>query len=205
MEIVMKLYYKPGACSLAAHIVLSEAGLSYDLEAVDLKAKTTASGADYLKINPRGAVPALEIDQGVVITQNVAILQYIGDHSNVAAFKPAYGSIGRLRLQEALGFCGDMHVAFAGLFAPNLSETETASVLASINRRMGQWEAMLEDGRAYWLGADFTQADAYASVILGWGIALKVDLTAYPKALALHKRVMARPAAQKARNEEGII
>jgi glutathione S-transferase len=107
---------------LAPHIVLSEAGFSYDLEVVDLKEKKTASGADYLKINPRGAVPAIEVEPGVVITQNAAILQYIGDHSDVAAFKPAYGTIERARLQEALGFCGDLHTAFGGLFAPNLTE-----------------------------------------------------------------------------------
>ena len=201
----MKLFYKPGACSLAAHIVLNEANFTYDLEAVDLKAKTTASGADYLKINPRGAVPAIEVEPGVVITQNAAVLQYIGDHSDVAAFKPAYGTIERARLQEALGFCGDLHVAFGGLFAPNSTDEAKASVIASINRRMGQLEAMLDEDRAYWIGADFTQADAYASVIIGWGLALKVDLTAYPKALALRERVMSRPAAQKALKDEGLI
>ena len=201
----MKLYYKPGACSLAPHIVLSEAGFSYDLEAVDLKEKKTASGADYLKINPRGAVPAIEVEPGVVITQNAAILQYIGDHSDVAAFKPAYGTIERARLQEALGFCGDLHTAFGGLFAPNLTEEAKTTVVASINRRMGQLEAMLSSDHDFWLGADFTQPDAYLSVIIGWGLMLKVDLTAYPKALALRERVMARPAVQKALKEEGLI
>lgn len=201
----MKLYYKPGACSLAPHIVLSEAGFSYDLEAVDLKEKKTASGAYYLKINPRGAVPALETEPGVVITQNAAILQYIGDHSDVAAFKPAYGSIERARLQEALGFCGDLHVAFGGLFAPNQSDDAKATVLAAINRRMGQLEAMLDTNNDFWLGNHFTQADAYLSVIIGWGVVMKVDLTAYPKALALRERVMARPAVQKALKEEGLI
>ncbi len=201
----MKLYYKPGACSLAPHIVLSEAGFSYDLETVDLKEKKTASGADYLKINPRGAVPAIEVEPGLVITQNAAILQYIGDHSDVAAFKPAYGTIERARLQEALGFCGDLHVAFGGLFAPDLSDDAKLKVIASITRRMGQLEAILADGRAYWLGADFTQADAYAAVVIGWGLVMKVDLSAYPKSLALRERVMARPAVQKALKEEGLI
>lgn len=201
----MKLYYKPGACSLAPHIVLSEAGFSYDLETVDLKEKKTASGADYLEINPRGAVPAIEVEPGLVITQNAAILQYIGDHSDVAAFKPAYGTIERARLQEALGFCGDLHVAFGGLFAPDLSDDAKLKVIASINRRMGQLEAILADGRAYWLGTDFTQADAYAAVVIGWGLVMKVDLSAYPKSLALRERVMARPAVQKALKEEGLI
>ncbi|MEN5277191.1 glutathione transferase [Brucella sp. TWI432] len=201
----MKLYYKSGACSLAPHIVLIEAGFTYDLEAVDLKEKKIASGADYFKINPRGAVPALEIEPGVVITQNAAVLQYIGDHSDVAAFKPAYGTIERARLQEALGFCSDLHVAFSGLFAPDLSDDAKLKVIASINRRMGQLEAMLANGHSYWLGEDFTQADAYAAVVMGWGLMLNVDLSAYPKALALRERVMARPAAQKALKEEGLI
>ncbi|MBK3745474.1 glutathione S-transferase [Paraburkholderia aspalathi] len=201
----MKLYYKAGACSLAPHIILSESGLSYELEAVDLKNKTTAGGADYLAINPRGAVPALEIEPGVVVTQNAAILQYIGDHSDVAAFKPAYGTLERARLQEALGFCSDLHVAFGGLFAPNLSDAAKTNAIAAINRRMGQFEAMLVDGRAYWLGEDLTQPDAYASVVVGWGVALQVDLSSYPKALALRERVMARPAVQKALKEEGLI
>ncbi len=139
----MKLYYKAGACSLAPHIVLSEAGFEYDLESVDIKDKKTASGADYLKINPRGAVPALEIEPGVVLTQNAAILQYIGDHSDVAAFKPAYGSIERARLQEALGFCSDLHSAFGGLFAPNASDEVKAAAVAAVHRRLNQLEAML--------------------------------------------------------------
>lgn len=201
----MKLYYKAGACSLAPHIILSEAGLPYELEAVDLKAKKTADGADYFAINPRGAVPALEVKPGSVITQNAAILQYIGDYSDVAAFKPAYGSMERARLQEALGFCSDLHSAFGGLFAPNLTEEAKAGVIASINRRMGQFEAMLSDKNAYWLGDDFTQADAYASVIIGWGVGLKLDLSAYPKALKLRERVLARPNVQKAFKEEGLL
>lgn len=201
----MKLYYKMGACSLAPHIVLSEAGLAYTLEAVDLKTKKTEHEADYLGINPRGAVPALEVEPGLVITQNAAILQYIGDRSDIAAFKPAYGSIARARLQEALGFCGDLHVAFGALFNPNLTEDAKPGVIANIHRRMGQFEAMLSDENAYWLGADFTQPDAYASVIVGWGVNLKIDLAAYPKALALRERVLARPKTQAAFKEEGLL
>lgn len=200
----MKLYYKTGACSLAPHIVLSEAGLSYALEGVDLKTKKTEHEADYFGINPRGAVPALEVEPGVVITQNAAILQYIGDHSDIAAFKPAYGTIARARLQEALGFCADLHVAFGGLFNPALTEEAKVGVIANIHRRMGQFEAMLSEETPYWLGADFTQPDAYASVIVGWGVALQIDLAAYPKALKLRERVLARPKTQAALKEEGL-
>ncbi|MGD9481015.1 glutathione transferase [Shinella sp. G-2] len=201
----MKLYYKKGACSLAPHIVLSETGLAYTVEAVDLKTKKTEHGADYLGINPRGAVPALEVEPGLVITQNAAILQYVGDHSDIPAFKPAYGSVARARLQEALGFCADLHVAFGILFAPNLSEDAKPGIIANINRRMGQFEAMLSDENPYWLGADFTQADAYASVIIGWGVNMQIDLSAYPKALKLRERVLARPKTQAAFKEEGLL
>ncbi|NLS00793.1 glutathione S-transferase [Rhizobium sp. P38BS-XIX] len=201
----MKLYYKAGACSLAPHIMLSEAGLTYQLEAVDLKTKKTEHDTDYLAINPRGAVPALEVAPGVVITQNAAILQYIGDHCDVAAFKPAYGSVERARLQEALGFCNDLHVAFSGLFAPSLTEEAKAGVIANINRRMKQLEAMLPEGQPYWLGEDFTQPDAYAAVIIGWGVGLKIDLSAYPKALKLRDNVMARSKVQTALKEENLL
>lgn len=198
----MKLYYKPGACSLSAHVVLAEAGLPYETEAVDLQTKKTASGADFRAINPRGAVPALRLDDGAVLTQNPAILQYIGDMSDVPAFKPAAGSIERARLQEALGFCADLHGAFGGLFAPDLDDAAKAAVHAKITRRMTELEAMLPES-GYLLG-DFTQADAYLAVILSWGVAKEIDLTGYPRALALHDRVMERPAARKALAEEGL-
>src|SRR5690606_23664885 len=111
LSIRMKLFYSPGACSLASHIVLHEIGAPFEIEKVDLRAKTTESGTDFLTINPRGAVPALEVEPGLVITQGPAILQFIGDRSEIAAFKPAAGSVERARLQEALGFIGDVHKA----------------------------------------------------------------------------------------------
>jgi glutathione S-transferase len=98
----------------------------------------------------------------------------------------------------------DLHAAFSGLFAPNLSEEARAGVIANINRRLGQFEAMLSDKNPYWLGDDFTQPDAYASVIIGWGVGQKLDLSAYPKALKLRERVLARPNVQKAFTEEGL-
>jgi len=202
-ETEMKLYYKAGACSLSVHIVLAEVGMPYETEAVDLRSKTTASGGNFLTINPRGAVPALQLEDGSILTQNFAILQYIGDHSDVAAFKPAPGSIERARLQEALGFCGDLHAAFGGLFAPNLDADAKADVVKKITRRMTELEGML-DAEGYWLGK-FTQADAYLAVILNWGFVMQVDLIAYPKACALRERVLARPAVQKAMKEEGLL
>ncbi|CAI9119337.1 glutathione binding-like protein [Brytella acorum] len=200
----MKLYYSRGACSLASHIVLNEIGKPYALEAVDLKNKKTESGADYLKINPRGAVPAIEIEPGVVLTQNVAILQYLGDHSDIPAMKPPLGSIARARLEEALGFCSDLHKAFSGLFASDQSEQAVKAVHADIHRRMTQFEDMLSADHTYWLGNAFTQPDAYAAVIMTWAVFKKVDIAHHKKAFALRERVLARPSAQAAFKSEGL-
>jgi Glutathione S-transferase len=197
----MKLFYSPGACSLASHIVLHEIGAPFEIEKVDLRAKTTESGTDFLTINPRGAVPALEVEPGLEITQGPAILQFIGDRSEIAAFKPAAGSVERARLQEALGFIGDVHKAFGGLFKPNLSDEEKGAVIGEINRRVGQLEAMLP-AEGYILG-EYSQADAYAFTVVGWGRQF-LDFSQYPKIAALLEAVGARPATQAALKAEGL-
>ena len=201
----MKLFYAPGACSLAAHIVLEEIGQPYQAETVDLRAKKTASGADYFAINPRGAVPALEISAGNVLTQGAAILQYLGDNSALPAFKPASGSVERARLQEALGFVGDMHKAFGGLFNPNLDDAGRTIVVAEIVRRMTQFEAMLPEAGPYMLG-EFSQADAYAFTIINWSRNVDtIDLANFPRIAALMSAVGARPATLAALKAEGLI
>lgn len=202
----MKLYYTPGACSLAAHIILNEAGLPHTAERVDLKTRQTASGADYLKINPRGAVPALEIAPGVVLTQNVAVLTCIGQQSDIPALHPAPDSVAFFRLLEAIGFCEDVHGALGALFAPDLPDATRERLLGTlIPRRLSQVEEMLAAcGNGHLLPEGFTQADALMGVILSWAGPLGVDLSAYPRACALRDAVFARPAAQKARREEGL-
>lgn len=199
----MKLFYSPGACSLASHIVLHEIGKPFEVEKVDLRAKTTESGADFFAINPRGAVPALEVAPGTVVTQGPAILQYLGDISDIAAFKPAPGTVERARLQEALGFIGDVHKAFGGLFKPNLSDDDKAAVIGEINRRVGQFEAMLSENGPYVLG-EYSQADAYAFTVIGWGRQF-LDFSQYPKVAALLEAVGARPATQAALKAEGLV
>lgn len=198
----MKLFYSPGACSLASHIVLHEIGKPFEVEKVDLRAKTTESGADFFAINPRGAVPALEVAPGTVVTQGPAILQYLGDISDIAAFKPAPGTVERARLQEALGFIGDVHKAFGGLFKPNLSDDDKAAVIGEINRRVGQFEAMLPENGPFVLG-EYSQADAYAFTVVGWGRQF-LDFSQYPKVAALLEAVGARPATQAALKAEGL-
>ena len=205
VRFIMKLYYSPGACSLASHIMLEEIGQPYETEKVDVRAKKTASGADYFAINPRGAVPALEISEGNVLTQGSAILQYLGDNSNLPALKPAVGSIERARLQEALGFIGDLHKAFSGMFKPNLDDAARTAVVAEITRRLDQLEVMLPEVGPYALG-QFTQADAYAFTIVNWSRNIdSIDLAKYPRIAALMAAVGARPATQAALKAEGLI
>lgn len=199
----MKLFYAPGACSLASHIILHEIGKPFAIEKVDLRAKTTESGADYFAINARGAVPALEVAPGTVVTQGPAILQYVGDNSDNAAMKPAAGTVERARLQEALGFVGDMHKAFGGLYKPNLTDEEKAGVIAEINRRVGQFEAMLPENGPFTLG-EYTQVDAYAFTVINWGRQI-LDFAKYPRVGALMQAVGARPATQAALKAEGLI
>lgn len=199
----MKLYYSPGACSLASHIILEETGLPYEVELVDLRAKVTASGANFLDLNPRGAVPALGLGDDGVLTQGAAILQFVGDASDVAAFKPAYGSLARARLQEALGLCGDAHSAMGAFFTPGLDDNGRAGVTANTARRFAQLEAALP-AEGYMLG-EFTQADAYIFVMAGWGPIVKFDMSAYPKIQALVALVAARPAVQRVLKAEGLL
>lgn len=199
----MKLFLKPGACSMAAHIILEETGATYTTEKVDLPTKTTESGQDYRTINPRGAVPALQLQDGTTITQNAAILQYLGDISDIAALKPAQGSIERIRLQEALGFCSDLHSAVGGFFAPNLDEAGRARQTVAATRRFTELEAMLP-AQGYWLG-EFTQADAYVFTVAAWTKIVGFDLTPYAKVQALIALVAARPSTQAMLKAEGLI
>ncbi|AOX16144.1 glutathione binding-like protein [Kozakia baliensis] len=201
----MKLYYAKGACSLASHIVLNEAGLPYSLDRVDLKNKKTSDGHDYLKINPRGAVPALEISPGTVLTQNIAVLSYIGDQSNIAAFRPAPNSLDRYRLLEAIGFCEDVHAAIAPLFVSDLPEIAHPKILANVERRLKQLEEILSKStQNHLLPTGFTQADALIAVIFNWTTPLKIDVSNYPRARALHEEVFARDATVKALKSEGL-
>ncbi|MEO0881552.1 MAG: glutathione binding-like protein [Pseudomonadota bacterium] len=201
----MKLYYKSGACSMATHIVLNELGKQFDLESVDTKAGVTETGADYRSINPRGYVPAVTFSNGETLTENSAILQYIydvyfGDEADASPFA-------RARLQEVLSFLSaELHKAFSPLFvATKLTADERAEALEKLKRQLTQFEAMIDDGREFLLGASYTPADAYAFVILNWTNFINVSLDDWPNAKALHERIKARPATQKALLREGLV
>lgn len=200
----MKLYYKAGACSLSPHIVLVEAGLPYTLESVDLKTKVTASGVEYTKINPNGYVPALQFDDGAVLTEGPAIIQYLADQVPAKKLAPPAGSLERARLQEWLNFIAtEIHKSFGALFNPAAPEEAKIAAKALLGRRLDYVAQRLE-GRDYLLG-DFSVADAYLFTVLNWCRPVGIDLATRPAVAAYQARVAARPAVQQAMREEGLI
>ena len=200
----MKLYFSPGACSLAAHIALREAGLKPDLEKVDLAAKKTERGADYWSINPKGYVPALQLDDGEVLTEVSALLQYVADQKPATKLLPVPGTIERARVLEWIGFiASELHKGFGPLWKPNTPEAYKAIVIETLAKRLQYVESQL--GSQYLTGAQFTVADAYLFVIVSWAKYLKVDLTPYARLRALLDRIAARPAVREAMVAEGLI
>ena len=201
----MKLYFSPGACSLASHIVLQEAGLTYTIEKVDLRAKVTASGADFKAINPKGSVPALVLDNGELLTEGVAIMQYLADCAPQTHLAPAAGTMPRYRLLETLNYItSEVHKGFSPLFNPaNTEEVKAAAVnvlqpkLALMSKQLGEQD--------YLFGTQFTIADAYLFVVLSWARIVKLSLEAYPNLIAFQARVAARPTVHAAMTAEGLI
>ena len=199
----MKLYYAPGSCSLSPHIVLREVGAAFELEQVDLATKTTQSGKDYLQICSKGYVPALELDTGDVITEGVAIIQYIADQFPDAQLAPPNGGVARAKLQGVLNFISaELHNAFSPLFTPSASEEQKSQARAKIAKCFEYIEARLKDGRPFLMGEDYTIADAYLFIVTGWAHAKNVDLTPWPNLIDFAARVGARPAVKEAIDAE---
>lgn len=200
----MKLYIKPGACSLASHIVLEEAGLPYETEIVDLATKVTASGANYRQINPKGYVPALLLDDGELLTEGPAIVQYLADQVPVKALAPANGTRERYRLQAWLTFIGtELHKNFSPFFNPAASDDWKKALGATLMTRVGYVNEQLE-GKPYLMGEAFTVADAYLFTVLSWAAYVKLDLSSFGAVTAYLQRVAARPAVQAAMKAEGL-
>jgi glutathione S-transferase len=201
----MKLYYTPGACSLSPHIVASEAGIDLDLEKVDLQAKVTAAGHDYSKVNSKGYVPALQLDNGEVLTEGPAIVQYLADQKPASKLAPAAGTLERYRLQEMLGYLNsEIHKTYGAMFNPAITAPERADKVAYLHKRYALIEQQLSSHK-FLLGDQFTVADAYLFTVTTWADHLKVDLSQFPKLQAFQKTVSARPAVQKALRAEGLI
>jgi glutathione S-transferase len=194
----MKLYYSPGACSFADHIALHEAGLSFEHEKVDLKAKRTESGSDYLTVNPKGYVPALALDSGETLTENIAILDWIAHQDS--ALKPA-GAMGHTHLLEALAYIStEIHKSFKPFFS-GASDEDKAKASETIVKRLGYLADTMQG--EYLFGDTVSVADCYLFVMLLWAAKNQIDV---PSPLAAFRdRMKARPAVREAMTHEGLI
>jgi len=201
----VKLYFSPGASSMASHLVLLETGLRFTLEAVDLRAHLTASGADYLRINPKGQVPALELKDGTVLTEGTAIIQFLADLKPEANLAPANGTLERYQLASLLNFISsEIHQNFRPLFDRTAGEGVHARARATLAQRLAYLEHERDD-KDFLTGATFTVADAYLFAVLNWAGSLQVDLSDFNHVHAYVTRVGMRPSVQQALRAEGLL
>ena len=201
----MKLYYAPGACSLSPHIVARELGLKIELKKVNTKDKTMEGGGDYWKVNARGYVPALELDDGQVLTEGPAIVQYLADRKPDAGLAPQAGSLERYRLQEWLNFLtSEVHKQFSPLFKPTTPEDYKPVAKQNIAARFDWLDQQLA-GKDYLMGKQFSVADAYLYVLLRWTKPTQIDLAKWPNLVAFVERIGARPKVKEALQFEGLL
>lgn len=202
----MKLYYKPGACSLASHIALNETGVLFDIEQVDTAAKKTATGADFNAINPKGVVPVLTLGDGEVLTEGPAILQYIADAYPAADLAAKPGTIERTRVTEYLTYVSsELHPAFSPFFSDTSTDEEKKKAGEKVGLKFDYLNSLLSDGRTYLLGDKFSVADAYMFVVSNWSNFVGIDLKKWPNLSAFVERIASRPAAQSAMKAEGLL
>lgn len=200
----MKLYYSPGACSQAPHVLLHEIGLSHDAERVDLKQKVTESGRNYLEINPKGAVPALELDNGEVLTENAVVLQYLGDRSGASDVLPPIGQFRRYRVLELVNFITtELHKSFGPLFSAEAGDETKTFMTANIRKKLDYLEAKLGDG-PFLMGEELTLPDPYLFVIAGWADKM-IGLDSWPNLKAFRERMMERPSVRHVLRFEGLL
>src|SRR4051812_49373600 len=192
----MKLYYSPGACSQAPHILLHEIGLEHDAARVDLKAKRLEDGGDYLAINPKGAVPALELDSGEVLTENAVILQYIGDRTSWPEVLPPMGDFRRYRVLETVNFITtELHKRFGMLFNPNAGEETRNLVIADLEKKLSYIDGELGDG-PFLFGEQMTLPDPYLFVIARWAEKMLGGLDRWPNLKAFKARMTERDSVR---------
>lgn len=201
----MKLFYSSGACSLSPHIVAHEAGIELRLQKVDLKTKTIATEGDYFSINPKGAVPALQLDDGQVLTEGPVVVQYLADLKPAKGLAPPAGTMARYRLQEWLGYINsELHKTYSPLFRAETPAETRADRLAYLVRRYGIIEKQLA-AHPFLMGESFTVADAYLFTVTNWAGKVQFDLSPFPGVRAFQERVAARPAVKAAMQAEGLI
>lgn len=200
----MKLYYSPGACSLSPHIVARELGIPLELKKVDLGSKQVAGGGDFLALNPKGYVPVLELDDGEVLTEGPAIVQYLGDQKPDAGVVPKAGSMERYRLQEWLSYItSEIHKTYSPLFNPKTPPEVAEERRQYLRKRYRLLDQHLA-GRPYLLGDAFSAADAYLFTVTQWAGYVKLDLADFANIAAFQERVAERPAVREALKAEGL-
>ena len=201
----MKLYYSPGACSLASHIALSEAGMKFELVKTALQTHTLADGTDYYQITAKGQVPLLELDDGARLSEGPVILQYIADHAPGTGLAPAAGTMERYRVMEWLNFItSELHKSYSPLFNPNMPAEAKEIFVARLKDKYKLVDARLE-GKDYLMGKQFSVADAYLFTVTNWATKVGVDLTGLKNLEAFDARMKARPAVQDALKGEGLM
>lgn len=201
----MKLYFSPGVCSLSPHIALREAGIDVELVKVDIGRHTLPDGSDFHRINPRGYVPVLAFDDGELLSEGPAIVQFIADQRPASGLAPAHGTRARYRLQAWLGFINsELHKAMAPLFDASMPDTVKHGVRAKLIQRF-DWVSEQLQGKAYTMGDTFTVADGYLFTILEWFRFVGLDIERWPVLKDYRNRVAERPAVKAALRAEGLM
>ena len=200
----MKLYYSPGACSQAPHILLHEIGLEHDAARVDLKAKKLEDGSDYLAVNPKGAVPALQLDSGEVLTENAVILQYLADRANWPEVLPPLGDFRRYRVLEMVNFITtELHKRFGFLFSREATDEMKRLVMSDLGKKLDYIDRRLGDG-PFLFGEQLTLPDPYLFVIAGWAEKF-MGRDRWPNLKAFRERMLQRPAVRHVLKFEGLL
>ena len=201
----MKLYYLPGACSLASHIALQETKLPFDIDKLTAATMTTSNGTDFTKINAKGYVPTLELNDGSILTEGSAVLQYIADQSPNSGLAPKAGTTERYRLQEWLNYIAtEIHKSYSPLFSKTTPEETKTTVRNTLAKRLGFVEEQLAY-KPYLMGENFTVADAYLYVVLNWSGRVGFDLGQFPKISEYVARLSVRPSVVAAMKAEGLL
>lgn len=201
----MKLYYSRGACSLVVRIILHEIGISAMFESVDLKTKKTETGADYFKINVKGSVPAIELDNHEILTENTVILQYLCDTHNASALLPEIGGMQRYRILEKINFVStELHKGFGPLFNPAVPQEIKDSIFIPLLKKKLSLANQFLQGQKFLCGNSFTLPDAYLFVVLRWTAAFKIDLTEWPELARFFAEMKNRKSVQQALQEENL-
>ncbi|MEO7277439.1 MAG: glutathione transferase GstA [Sphingomicrobium sp.] len=200
----MKLYYSPGACSQAPHILIHELGLTHEAEKVDLKSHTLEDGSDYYGINPKGSVPALELESGDVLTENAVILQFLGDRSSLGEVLPPLGQFRRYRVLEWVNFITtELHKSFSPLFSPDAGDATKSFFRDKLGHKFDYVEQDLGDG-PFLMGEELTLPDPYLFVMLGWAEKM-IGLNRWPNLAAFRERMLQRPSVRSVLEFEGLL